>query len=354
MYDDVSWEVDGNPLELLQLKHHVNPTRTLGDKDVDLWRTIASWMDAHEPGDADGPALTLVTTMSAEDGTACAALRANAQDAVEAKRLLEIAARGSSAAATSAARLRFLALTDAQRSLFVGRIRVLDGATQIHDLDPELRKLLHLALPRGHEDVFMDRLWAWWYRIVVRLLQRRSGTVTVLEVTEKISDLRDQFTADNLPTLVDREDFDPAMEATYSSRPFVEQLRWISLTNTLLQKAIVDYYRAYTQSDKWIEDHLVGLNELDAFEATLKDEWERAFEFMVLGLPPDASPDRIVSEGRALFRQVTEQSQVRVRDRYSEGFFTRGKYHELADDGRVGWHREFQQRLQDFLLGEAS
>ena len=64
--------------------------------------------------------------------------------------------------------------------------------------------------------------------------------------------------------------------------------------------------------------------------------------------------ERVASEGQVLFRQVTEQSQVRVRDRYNEGFFTRGKYHELADDGRVGWHPEFEERLKQLLLGRAS
>jgi len=354
MYDDVSWEQDGTPLELLQLKHHQNSTRALGDKDPDLWRTITSWMDAHPADDADGPTLTLVTTQAAAAGTACAALGADIKDAVEAKRLLEVAARESTADSTSAVRTRFLALSDAQRSIFVGRMVVLHSASQIGDLDAELRKHLHLALPQGHEDVFVDRLWAWWYRVVVGLLQRARATISALEVAQHISDLRDQFTPDNLPTLVDRDDFDPATEGTYSSRAFVEQLRWISFTNTLLQKAIVDYYRAFTQGARWIEDHLVGLKELDTFEDNLKDEWERAFEFMILRLGDDGTPDLIASEGQALFRQVTEQSQVRVRDRYSEGFFTRGKYHELADNGRVGWHPEFEERLKELLLGKAS
>jgi hypothetical protein len=310
--------------------------------------------DAHKPGDAEGPTLTLVTTASAGDESACAALRPNQPNTLEATRLLEVAARESNAASTTVARARFLGLTNSERSIFVGRMRVLDGTSQIQNLDADLRMLLHYALPYGHEDVFMERLWAWWYRVVIGLLQRRSGTISALEITEKVSDLRDQFTAENLPTLVDREDFDPDTEASYSRRPFVEQLRWIALTSTLLQKAIVDYYRAYTQSEKWVENHLVRLSELDDFETNLKDEWERAFQYMVLGLSPDASPARVASEGRSLLRQVTEQSQVRVRDRYNESFFIRGKYHELADDGRVGWHREFQERLQTLLLGDAS
>jgi hypothetical protein len=72
LYDDVAWEEDGTPTELLQVKHHVNGTRGLGDKDDDLWRTIRSWMDAHRAGDPEGPTLVIVTTATAEDGTASA------------------------------------------------------------------------------------------------------------------------------------------------------------------------------------------------------------------------------------------------------------------------------------------
>lgn len=64
MYDDVSLEADGTPLKLLQLKHHLNSTGALGDKDSDLWPKIASWMDSHSPDDAGGPTLTLVTTQA--------------------------------------------------------------------------------------------------------------------------------------------------------------------------------------------------------------------------------------------------------------------------------------------------
>lgn len=354
MYDDVSWEQEGTPQELLQLKHHLTSTRTIGDMGPDLWRTIGSWMDVHPPDDTEGPTLTLVTTQHAAEGSACWALGPDVKDKEQAKHLLEVAARESTSESTSGVRTRFLTLSDAQRSIFVGRMVVLHGASQIDDLDAELRKLLRVGLPYGQEDLFMDRLWAWWYRIVVGLLQRWKATISTLEVTQQISDLRDQFASGNLPTLVNVDDFDSTTEGMYSGRTFVEQLRWISFSSNLLQKAIVDYYRAYTQSARWVENHLVGLNELDAFEDNLKDEWERAFEFMTLRLGADPPPERIAIEGQTLFRQVTEQSKIRVRNRYDEAFFTRGKYHELADDGVVGWHLEFEGRLKALLFGEAS
>jgi hypothetical protein len=354
LYDDVSWDQDGTPIEMLQIKHHVNASKGLGDMDPDLWLRIGLWMQAHAPGDPSGPAHALVTTSTAKDGTAAAALRPQTRDTEQARKLLEIAARNSGAEETKSVRTRFLELPAVDREVFIGRIHVIDAAPSIgEDLDANLRKALYLVLPRGHEQVFMDRLWAWWHRLAVDLLKRARGVVSALEFKAKIDDLRNAFAGDNLPTLVERDDIQLDVEQAYSDRPFVEQLRWIALSATLLQKAMIDYYRAYVQSAKWIDDNLIGLDEMARFEADLKDEWERQFEFMKLALPQAVEEDQLQAAGRQLFRFATENSKARIRA-YSEPFFLRGKLHELADDARVGWHPEFQARMEALLLGKAS
>lgn len=355
LHDDVAWEQEGEPIELLQLKHHVNAAGRLGDRDDDLWRTIRVWMDAHAPGDPAGPTLTLVTTGIAAPGAAAAALRPGpSRDSTEGRRLLEAAASASTAETTRDVRNRFLDLPHEARDVFVDRIYVVDGAAVIGDpLEEELRRALYLVLPKGHEQTFIDQLWGWWHRLAVALLRRTRGTVTALDVKAKVDQLRDSFAGDNLPTLVRREDVDFDVEDTYAERPFVEQLRWIALTAKLLQKAMLDYYRAYAQSALWVEDNLVALDELQAFEADLVDEWERQFEFMRMKLPDSPDPAAQERAGQDLFRLVTENSSVRLRA-YDEPFYTHGTLHGLADDGRVGWHPEFQSRLEELLLGGAT
>jgi C-terminal domain 7 of the ABC-three component (ABC-3C) systems/Cap4, dsDNA endonuclease domain len=355
LHDDVAWEEDGTPTELLQVKHHVNATGRLGDKDDDLWRTIRVWMDAHAPGDPSGPTLTLLTTATAAGGSAAAALRpAPLRDVAEGQRLLEWAARESTAQASQDVRQRFLGLSDAERTVFVNRINVLDTAPTIGEaLEEELRRTLYLVLPKDHEQTFIDQLWGWWHRLAVALLRDKRATVTALDVKAKIDELRNSFAGDNLPTLVRREDIDFDVDQTYASRPFVEQLRWIALTAKLLQKAMIDYYRAYTQSALWVEDNLVALDELQTFEEDLIDEWERQFEFMKMKLPEGADAPSQERAGQELFRFVTENSAVRLRA-YDEPFYTHGTLHGLADDGRVGWHPEFQARLEALLLGGAA
>jgi hypothetical protein len=355
LHDDVAWEVDGTPTELLQVKHHVTATRGLADKDDDLWRTIRSWLDSRRADDPCPPALILVTTGTAADGSAAAKLRPGLGHEPEAARLLlEAAARESTAARTDDVRERFLGLSEPDRKAFVARIRVLDGQPLIgEDLDVELRRALYYVLPKNHEATFVEQLWGWWHGVVIALLRQTRGTIRALDVKAKIDDLRNSFAGDNLPTLVHRDDVEFDVEQTYADRNFVEQLRWIAFTAKLLQKAMIDYYRAYTQSALWLEDNLVALDELAHFEGDLKDEWERQFEYMTLKLPIDADDAARVEAGRELFRLVTERSTIRLRT-YDEPFFTHGKFHELADDGRVGWHPDFQARLEALLLGGTS
>ncbi|MER5698980.1 ABC-three component system protein [Streptomyces mirabilis] len=355
LHDDVAWEVADRPVDLLQTKLHQRSTRTLGDRDDDLWRTIRSWMDTHDPGDAEGPWLTLVTTQQARDGSAAAALRSPGRVPGVALRRLETAAAESKSKETAEARTRFLALSASARATFVERMRVIDGTLGIDDLDRAVRKRLGFALPSedGPRTAFMGQLWAWWFDQVVEMLQKRRTSVSVGMVHRRVEQIRDDYTADRLPTLVERSDWQAEQQkgVDYSERNFVHQLRWVNLGRPELEKAMMDYYRAYNQAVAWADNDLIGLDELPRYQADLVDEWERLFARMVRRLPADASEQDRQDAGEELLWQVLDSVTVRIRDQYDEVFFHRGQHHCLADEARVGWHPEFLQRVQALTVG---
>ncbi|MCM1950391.1 hypothetical protein NC315_34230 [Streptomyces sp. G2] len=348
LHDDVAWEENGSPVDLLQVKHHIRGVRTLGDKDDDVWRTIKSWMDTHDPGDADGPWLTLVTTQQARKGSAMAALRSPGRDPAVALDLLTAAAQESAAQNTEESRKAFLGLSGPARAVFVQRMRVVDGSPTIDDLDAEVRTKLRAVLPHGHADSFMRQLWAWWYEQTVEMLQKRHTSVSVNRLMQRVSRIRDDYTSDRLPTLLQEEDFTEEAAKELADACFVHQIRWVGASRQL-DKALIDYYRAYNQTIAWLEDDLVDLDELSRFEKGLADEWKRDFDWMLDDLGDDATESDQRKAGHALLRKALDQTRYKVRERYDEAFFSRGKHHELADRGRIGWHPDFEERVKNLV-----
>jgi len=65
--DDIVFESDGQPVELLQAKHHSKPAN-LTDTSTDLWKTIRIWVGQYKT--RINSRYYLVTTATAKDGSA--------------------------------------------------------------------------------------------------------------------------------------------------------------------------------------------------------------------------------------------------------------------------------------------
>ncbi|MEV6986501.1 ABC-three component system protein [Sphaerisporangium sp. NPDC051017] len=349
-HDDVAWEESGSPTELLQTKHHVGAAMGLGDKHADIWKTLLVWMNTAQPTDPQGPALILVTTSVAPAGTAAHALRRDTRNTQAAVIKLADAARTSISESTEKARKRFLALTEAEQQTLLGRVTVVDGALGIDDLDQKLAKILWAAMPHANQELFLAMVWRWWSGVALDMLRGRRQMVGAGEAQAAISHLRDQFSDDNLPTTVELSDVDENhIIAMHGEDVFVHQMRWVACNEVNLRKAIVDYYRAVTQATKWITEDLIGLHELEKFEDNLRDEWDRAFADMIEDLSLDADEDAKIAAGKALLRRLRDSTAVNVRPRYNDAFFARGRRHVLADHRDIGWHPDFQSRLEELL-----
>ena len=71
-FDDISFEKDGTPTELIQTKHHINTVASLSDASPDLWKTLRIWSlsIAEKKLDLAEIKLTLITTSQAPDDSA--------------------------------------------------------------------------------------------------------------------------------------------------------------------------------------------------------------------------------------------------------------------------------------------
>jgi hypothetical protein len=350
MHDDISWEQDGAPAELKQLKLHVSALRNLTDASDDLWRTLRVWMDNGRPGDPYGPILTLVTNSSAGIGSAASLLRDTGRDVATALSQLETTARDSTSKETRAAREQFLNLTIAERAAFVERIYVADQSADIDGVNQEVAERLRPGAPTEQFDTYVEQVWAWWGRVSIELLKGDRPPVPVDEMLTALERIRDLFTLDNLPLLVDIDEIDVnSVLRQHDGRPYVHQLKILEVLPRQLQKAILDYQRAYLQDTRWLDVHLVDYDELENFARRLVDEWERAYDHMCSELPDSATEDDKRKAGRNLFHALSN-SALSIRARFQDPFHARGKRHELADRQKIGWHPDFEEHLARLLL----
>jgi hypothetical protein len=365
MLDDVGWEdAGGTATELLQTKLHADEAAGLGDKDQDIWKTLLIWLKRSDATDPSGPDLALVTTSTAEPGSAAFLLRPDplTRDVTTAVALLSTAAETSTNKKTEAGRKGFMDLSTAERTIFLNRVRVLDQSLPIEDLDEAVRQEIIWGLPSGEpaQDQFLGQLWRWWDNVSIDLLRGLRSGVAVIQVRTFMQDLRDRYGPDSLPTTVLKSDVTEGHIEQHSRGRFYDQMLAVRYNRPNLRLAVIDYYRAVQQETQWVADSLIGLQELEVFEENLRDEWARAFNDMLDDLsggggnydPGTVDDDLKSRAGKELLRTLLDSTNVTIRKHYADPFFARGKRHELAhrdNELGIGWHPDFADRLGELV-----
>lgn len=358
VFDDVALtDSNGRPLSATQLKQHGSST-ALTDKSVDLWKTIRVWLQTPSLAEPDGPILTLMTTSPVQPGSAASLLGTNdaERDSRAAQELLDAAAATGSKE-TKAGREAWMKANPSVKAALLTRVHVLGEQPSIGDLDALLDAELAPMLRMHHADDYRSRLWGWWdSRAISILRQNRAGTaggwVSAAELYEQMQSIRDDFRADTLVVDLDLVFDDDELAAGHDQR-FVEQLRWVNVSSGTLHKAVEDYLRAYSHTAKWVQNGDLFDDQIERYESALKDEWNREFEEMLEDLESDGITDAAerAKRGRQLFRTLSKSVQVTVRSGFEAPFHARGTRHSIANDGRYGWHPDFEQKLADVLSG---
>ena len=351
--DDIELRTGRRPSRLEQAKHHVSKQADLTDSSADLWKTIRIWSSKSErltPDTLRQLVLALVTTSQAPAGSVAQLLRDDAnRDIASAYRRLNDVAQTSDNAALAPAFNAFLGLPPDIRARMVGQIYVVDGAPDVLETEGEILRLIRYATHPEFAEKLYERLEGWWLARVVRQLLDRSGNpISLLSVHEKIAGIAEEYRADNLP--IDFLDALPAViDPDGDERGFVRQLRAITANKPRIERAIVDYYRAYEQRSRWLREDLLIDDDLSDYEARLIDEWDRV-RLSVQDLTElDESDDNSCRRfGLTLLDWMETKADVQIRPRVTEGYVMRGSYHMLADEDRprVWWHPLFLARLK--------
>jgi hypothetical protein len=351
--DDVVLEGDSSGIrQFEQLKHSIRSS-SLTARSRPLWKALDAWMDLAEHGKLDEvDKLILVATDRAPDGSAAALLRADGRDITQAERLLlDVAAEDPGAVDTAPIRERFRDLDPRARKTLIAKIEVRDATAGVGEFRSELGAALGpFALPAVGSDEFLDKLVGWWERRAVDLLLRRRTTVSRGEVVEEVVRLRDQYGERALPApdpALAQELSDLLIEA-YAGAPFVRQLELIAMRDERVQLAVRDYHRAYAQRSRWLEQGVLAPEELQEWEDRLFGEWEHAWHRMLDTLPAPADEPAQAAGGKQLYGDLEQSSLNPLRDG-RDRFLHVGTLNGMADICRIGWHPDFNARVQQLV-----
>jgi hypothetical protein len=160
-------------------------------------------------------------------------------------------------------------------------------------------------------------------------------------VEAKLDDIRDALKRDALIADFEHAEPNEAEYTEYDGFRFVHQLHVIGLGGNRLRFAKRDFYRAFAQRSKWTREHVVLDDEVQQFERRLVEEWQPRFEAM-RDIHDSSSPEErtIKQDGQALYQWVENEARFPFRS-LTARFLNVGSYHILANDLRVGWHRNY-------------
>jgi hypothetical protein len=350
-FDDVSFESGGEPLALLQTKHHLTKAGDLTDASVDLWKTLRVWAEKvrADPSLPGRVRFVLVTTSTAPTGSAAALLR---PEVVGGQRNIELAVTHLLAAIGSsknaALKSAFDAFTDLvpemQRSL-LRAIDVVDHSPNLANVEVVIEDCLKMLAPRGKAAAAREQLEGWWYgRIAKVLMESTPGTISILEIEARLDDIREVMHRNSLPVHMDDAVPDEDQLDALDELTFVQQLRLVRLDTPRIELAKRDFYRASTQRSRWTRENLLFDGEVGRFERALIEEWQPKFLAMCDKLGQAAKPENIRKAGKELYHWVEVEARLAFRN-VTHRFLSVGSYNMLANDRRVGWHRDYAKKL---------
>lgn len=358
--DDLDFTQTPDGKVLASLKHKAFGDR-LTDLSPDFWKSVRIWLvrfAARKPGDEPLNFSLCTTGVVAEDSFLKHFLPGVKKPTDVAQLADDILGQTTSVTILKSKSL-FDELSEDEKTEFLSLITIFDYQERIDEVPDIIKGRMRTVRPKFRDQVY-ERLEGWWLNLSINLMTGgRQEPAYVMEVTEKLVNISEQFRDDNLPIDFFGAEPDAGVDPDGDSRLFVEQLRCVGLKTNRIRRAILDYYRAFEQRAKWARELDLALSgELELYDDKLVDEWDRMKEIVWEDIEDTSSPLQFEQAGRDLLKwfEMNNHEDLRIRPLVTEPYVMMGSYHMLANDHRpprVHWHPRFNERLESILTTES-
>lgn len=360
--DDLDFADNGGGKSLASLKHKAVADR-LTDLSTDFWKSVNIWLVRYK---GDGRASSNMRFFLFTTGTVSAdsfLRRLVADQSVaspEAATLTELADAALSKSKSKLLRpiaSAFNELSAVEKQDFLERIVIFDNSPRIGDIPTKIKDNHFRSIRREHRESVFERLEGWWTEAVIKQLSCVTAEgIFGYEVSDKLSNIADEYKVDNLPITFRGKAPVDEIDADADPRLFVKQLRSIGLSSSRIRSAILDYYRAFEQRSAWARESLLVSGEVEEYEERLVEEWKRYRDVAFEKLDENCAEEALREAGANLYEwsefETGKLESLRIRARVTEPFVLRGSFHILADKTpipRVYWHPRFLDRLSKVL-----
>jgi hypothetical protein len=347
--DDIVIE-ERNRTNLYQTKLHINSVADLTDYSPDFWKTIRVWSEniTNSFVDVNNTIFTLITTAKIGESSFLQGLKySNRDDSKSILQKMKKCISSSTSKTNAKAYLAFNNIDEKSQLKLIENIFIVDSSLTMEGTLTSIRNELQYSAPVGKIDLFIEYLEGWWFQQCIELLTKKISQISSIQLSQKISDIRDTFQIDNLPDdFADPISINEEELSDYEDKVFIKQLKLISIKNNLLRSAISDFRRAYDQRSKWLREDLSSLDEFENYEKQLYDNWNNIFSALKDDCE-DISVDEMTRLGHQFYKKfyVERVPQIRIRPKFNAEYLTRGSCHILSDMKKIGWHPDFENLL---------
>lgn len=358
--DDVVLKANGQTI-LEQLKHSLsNKPGAITVASVNLWTTLKAWIDVLPDLDLSNTSLHLVTVADISPTSPLKVLLDETENRdkllialqEEAQRVVHERAEAKEKGIKKPPHDKrapgcesFLELSSDLQEKILSRIRLMPGQQNIRQIEEELAKRLTSVLTANQPQV-AALMVEWWNRQIIHAhCGKRDKAIHRFELVKRHMEIVADIQHENLVDYFSSE----IPPDTYRSHPIVEkQINLVGGTETWLQRAITNEWRARESRSRWSTENPTWQERISKYDDRLTEEW--SYKHADMCEDCDGQSDEVKkSKGCDLLRWSFYDAPDKIEDlapSVTSPSYIRGTYHVLSIDGRVGWHPDYL-----YLLG---
>lgn len=137
------------------------------------------------------------------------------------------------------------------------------------------------------------------------------------------------------------------IEMDLKLRTYVRQLEIIDCNYDDKIRAVTDFLKASVDRTQWGEKGWVSDSSFDEFEDGLVRTWTNLKRKTDIGLSPKGD----IEKGQYLYADCSDH-KAKLEGLEIPNHFTPGSFHALSDEGAVGWHPDYKDKLKNVVKRE--